>query len=154
MIIFIYSVCPIFTNPPDWRKALSNGVKTHLFELKTTKISTGAVLSRGEKKDSSERGGGNDWNAQYIPLLQRLKLILWLMLGCFLIRKWERASERDRYIDKDRYICIYRERKDSATISTAWTIQTVDKKQPYSVQLYKRVFNISSDNGWFCSFEL
>ena len=31
MIIIIYSVCPIFTNPPDWRKAISNGVKTHLF---------------------------------------------------------------------------------------------------------------------------
>ena len=33
MIIIIYSVCPIFTNPPDWRKALSNGVKTHLLKL-------------------------------------------------------------------------------------------------------------------------
>ena len=74
MIIIIYSVCPIFTNPPDWRKALSNGVKTHLFQLKTSKISppappppraagrgsapTGAVLSCGEKNDTSERGGG------------------------------------------------------------------------------------------------
>ena len=37
MIIIIYSVCPIFTNPPDWWKALSNGVKTHLFKLKTSK---------------------------------------------------------------------------------------------------------------------
>ena len=44
MIIIIYSVCPIFTNPPDWRKALSNGVKTHLFKLKTTKISQGGAL--------------------------------------------------------------------------------------------------------------
>ena len=48
MIIIIYSVCPIFTNPPDWRKALSNGVKTHIFKLKTSKISRGAVLSCGE----------------------------------------------------------------------------------------------------------
>ena len=61
MIIIIYSVCPIFTNPPDWRKALSNGVKTHFLKLKTWKISQGgsasprAVLSFGEKNDFSEK---------------------------------------------------------------------------------------------------
>ena len=70
MIIIIYSVCPIFTNPPDWRKALSNGVKTHLFKLKTSK--TGAVLSCVEKKWFLGEGGGNDWNTQYIPLLKYL----------------------------------------------------------------------------------
>ena len=42
MIIIIYSVCPIFTNPVDWLKNLSNGVKTHLLKLKTL---TGAFLS-------------------------------------------------------------------------------------------------------------
>ena len=89
MIIIIYSLCPIFTNPPDWRKALSNGVKTHLFKLKTSKISQGGALpppappprsrsglrpdrrglSWGEKKWFLREGGGeNDWNAQYIPL--------------------------------------------------------------------------------------
>ena len=41
MIIIIYSLCPIFTKPPDWRKALSKGVKTHLFKLKISKISQG-----------------------------------------------------------------------------------------------------------------
>ena len=35
----------------DWRKALSNGVKTHLFTLKTSKIKLWG------KNDSSERGG-------------------------------------------------------------------------------------------------
>ena len=44
MIIIIYSLCPIFTKPPDWRKALSKGVKTHLFKLKTSKISQGGNL--------------------------------------------------------------------------------------------------------------
>ena len=44
MIIIIYSLCPIFTKPPDWRKALSKGVKTHLFKLKTSKISQGGAL--------------------------------------------------------------------------------------------------------------
>ena len=39
-IIIIYCVCPIFANPVDWLKTLSNGVKTHLFKLKTSKIST------------------------------------------------------------------------------------------------------------------
>ena len=34
----IYSVCPIFTNPPDWVKTLSNGVKTHLLKFKTTNL--------------------------------------------------------------------------------------------------------------------
>ena len=75
MIIIIYSLCPIFTKPPDWRKALSKGVKTHLFKLKTSKISqggalhppraagqgsapTGAVLSCGEKKWFLGEGGG------------------------------------------------------------------------------------------------
>ena len=43
VVIIIYSVCPIFTNPPDWWKALSNGVKTHLFKLKTSKISQGGL---------------------------------------------------------------------------------------------------------------
>ena len=56
-MIIIYSVCPIFTNPPDWRKALSNGVKTHLFKLKTSKISRRGLKLWG-KNDSSERGGG------------------------------------------------------------------------------------------------
>ena len=65
-MIIIYSVWPIFTNPPDWRKALSNGVKTHLFKIKTTKISRCGLKLWG-KNDSSERGG-NDWYAQYIPL--------------------------------------------------------------------------------------
>ena len=35
-------MCPIFTNPVDWLKNLSNGVKTHLLKLKT---STGAFVS-------------------------------------------------------------------------------------------------------------
>ena len=59
MIIIIYSVCPIFTNPVDWLKTLSNGVKTHLLKLKTSKFSqdpTGACW------------GKNYWDAQYIPL--------------------------------------------------------------------------------------
>ena len=43
MIIIIYSVCPIFTNPVDWLKTLSNGVKTHLLKLKTSKFSLGAT---------------------------------------------------------------------------------------------------------------
>ena len=43
-------MCPIFTNPPDLRKALSNGVKTHLFKLK--------VLSCVGKKMIPRRGGG------------------------------------------------------------------------------------------------
>ena len=42
MIIIIYSVCPIFTNPVDWLKTLSNGVKTHLLKLKASKFSRGA----------------------------------------------------------------------------------------------------------------
>ena len=53
-------MCPIFTNPVDWLKALSNCVKTHLFKLKTSKISsalTAAVLSLG-KKMIPRRGGG------------------------------------------------------------------------------------------------
>ena len=69
MIIIIYSVCPIFTNPPDWRKALSNGVKTHLFKLKTSKIYQGRLCaplhhpraagrSFGGKNDFPEGGGG------------------------------------------------------------------------------------------------
>ena len=59
---------PIFTNPPDWWKALSNGVKNHLFKLKTSKISprapgrgyapTGAVLCCGGKKLFLGEGGG------------------------------------------------------------------------------------------------
>ena len=43
-------MCPIFTNPPDLRKALSNGVKTHLFKLK--------VLSCVGKKMIPRRGEG------------------------------------------------------------------------------------------------
>ena len=61
MIIIIYSVYPIFTNPPDWRKALSNGVKTHLFKLKTSKLSRPPPphpARVGEKNDFLERGGG------------------------------------------------------------------------------------------------
>ena len=88
MIIIIYSVCPIFTNPPDWRKALSNGVKTHLFKLKISKISpTSAVLSCGEKM-IPRRGGGNDWNAQYIPLsLHMPEHMLLFPDFTFLVRK-------------------------------------------------------------------
>ena len=36
-------MCPIFTNPVDWLKTLSNGVKTHLLKLKTSKFSLGAT---------------------------------------------------------------------------------------------------------------
>ena len=43
MIIIIYSVCPIFTNPVDWLKTLSNGVKTRLLKLRTSKFSLGAT---------------------------------------------------------------------------------------------------------------
>ena len=86
MIIIIYSVCHIFTNLPDWRKALSNGVKTHLFKLKPSKISQGglcpppsppraaargfaltggAVLSFVEKKNDSSEGGGFEMHNLY-----------------------------------------------------------------------------------------
>ena len=47
----MYSVCPIYSNPVDWSKTLSNGVKTHLLKFKTSKFSlqtpTGAFLSVG-----------------------------------------------------------------------------------------------------------
>ena len=42
-------VFPLLDNPPDWRKGLSNGVKTHLFKLKTSKIKLcGKKLFLGE----------------------------------------------------------------------------------------------------------
>ena len=56
MIIIIYSVCPIFTNPPDWRKALSNGVRNHLFKLKTSKISQGGDLPPLHPRRAAGRG--------------------------------------------------------------------------------------------------
>ena len=42
-------VFPLLDNPPDWRKGLSNGVKTHLFKLKSSKIKLcGKKLFLGE----------------------------------------------------------------------------------------------------------
>jgi len=73
MIIIIYSVCPIFTNPPDWRKALSNGVKTHLFKLKTSKISQGGDLPppapppRSRSGLRPDRRGLELWGKKMIP---------------------------------------------------------------------------------------
>ena len=73
MIIIIYSVCPIFTNPPDWRKALSNGVRNHLFKLKTSKISQGGDLPppapppRSRSGLRPDRRGLKLWGKKMIP---------------------------------------------------------------------------------------
>ena len=73
MIIIIYSVCPIFTNPPDWRKALSNGVRNHLFKLKTSKISQGGDLPppapppRSRSGLRPDRRGLKLWEKKMIP---------------------------------------------------------------------------------------
>ena len=67
------SVCPIFENPPKWFKTLSNSAKTHLLKFKTSKFSQGGYAPPPAtcwgKNDMLERGGGNDWDAQYIPLV-------------------------------------------------------------------------------------
>ena len=52
-------MCPIFANPVDWLNPLSNGVKTHLYKLKTSpklRPDRRGLKFLG-KNDPSERGG-------------------------------------------------------------------------------------------------
>ena len=52
-------MCPIFTNPVDWLKTLSNGVKTHLLKLKASKFSRGGyALPAPPPRSCGEAGKG------------------------------------------------------------------------------------------------
>ena len=48
-------MCPIFTNPRDWLKTLSNGVKTHLLKLRLFEFAR-----VGENKLFPGEGGGEE----------------------------------------------------------------------------------------------
>ena len=97
MIIIMYSACPIFTNPPEWLKTLSNNVKTHLPPTQPPRCCSGPSRPArvGEKMISWRGGGGNYWDhAQYIPPVY--------ILGFLIRNQWHVNFSQDQFSNQCR----------------------------------------------------